>query len=102
MDFITKIIIGLVVGYLVFFYSDIGYQRQEKCSNIEEFATRKADLIYDLAMYQTKGNEVDKVRLERMYKSDRRISYAMSPYAQAADFQSACDAIGEISKKITQ
>lgn len=97
-----RVILGLVVGYLIFFYSDFGYVRQEKCSNLEEFATKKADLIYDLAMHQTKGNEVDKDRLERMYKSDRRISYAMSPYAQASDYQSACDAIDEINKQITQ
>mgnify|MGYP000362623550 CR=1 FL=1 len=97
---ILKIILGIAIGYVAFFYSDIGYVRQVRCSNLEEFASKKADLIYDLAMYQTKGNDVDKKKLELLYKNDRRISYAMSPYAQETDFQYACDAMDEIAKKI--
>ena len=96
-----RIILGFVVGYLIFHFVDFRGPRQMACKNKQDFDAKYVDMLYDLAMIDANGNHINRSELSAMFNNDRRISGLKSAYATARDFQIGCDAMDDIVQRFS-
>ena len=96
-----RLVLGFLVGYLIIHFIDFSGSRQIECKNKGDFDAKINGMIFDLAIIDAKGNKINTVELESLFKNNPRISGLKSPYATEKDFQIGCDALDDIVQRFS-